>query len=287
MKKIFLLILFFTLGLSNLLMLRAQNCTPKRDACTINQGGTVPACFAPENPPPAQKGQPYELDMSFVIARTVKQGPLEFAVWRVEIIDIAGLPPGLNYTLNSGNPADAGTKSMTYPPDTKRDMPMGIYGCAKIKGTPMQATSDTHKIQVKTYVYIKGMNAQGEPTGNEIKVTNAIAPGFEPAIFNYPLIVKESVSRGKQLTETLIKYKIYPNPAQNEATLSYELQEISRVSVEITDLTGKTVWKNETQSQTPGAHSLKIPMEQLPEGLYLARLNLGNQSITQKIIRAL
>jgi hypothetical protein len=285
MKKIFLLAIFFTLGLSNLLMLKAQSCTPKRDACTIDQSGTVPACFAPENPAPATKDQPYELDMGFVIARTVKQGAfLEFAVWRIEIIDIAGLPPGLTYTLNSGNPSDSGTNSMTYPPDTKPEMPMGIYGCARIKGTPTEATSDTHKIQVKTYVYIKGMNGQGEPTGNEIKVTNAISPGFEPAIFNYPFVVRGSASRGKQLAETL-KYKIYPNPAQNETTLSYELKEATQVGVEITDITGKTVWKNEAQNQAPGAHSLTIPMEALPEGLYFARLNAGNEYTTQKIVR--
>jgi hypothetical protein len=217
-----------------------------------------------------------------VITRTAKQGP--FAVWRIEVIDIAGLPPGLTYTLNSGNPADAGTNSMTYPPDTKRDMPMGIYGCARIKGTPTQATSDTHKIQVKTYVYIKGMNAQGEPTGNEIKVTNALAPGFEPAVFNYPFVVKETVSRGKQLAQAL-KCKIYPNPAQNEATLRYELQEVTLVNVEISDFTGKIVWKNQTQNQAPGFHSLSLPLENLPNGLYFARLNVGGQSTTQKIIR--
>ncbi|MCS6904663.1 MAG: T9SS type A sorting domain-containing protein [Bacteroidia bacterium] len=278
MKQILLLALI--LG-SFYYSLIAQNCTPKRDACTISQGGTVPACFSPENPPPAIKGQPYELDMSFVIGRTVKQSGLEVAIWRLEIIGIDGLPEGLTYTLNSGNPADAGTNSMTYPPDTKKEMTVGIYGCARIKGIPTKETSDTHNIKVKSNVYIKFTN-QGEPTGNEIPVSTLV-PGFNPAVFNYPLRVKAAASVEKQLTQ-ILQYKIYPNPASYEATLSYELQEHLPTSVEVLDTQGKIIWKTDPQYQAPGKYSVALSSDKFPQGLYYVRLRIGDKQVTQKVM---
>jgi len=69
---------------------------------------------------------------------------------------------------------------------------------------------------------------------------------------------------------------IYPNPANNSVTVSAESAKI--FSVQILDLTGRLLIRQSSQQG-----QLTIPVENLPNGLYLLKISSGNEILTKKL----
>jgi enterochelin esterase-like enzyme len=82
------------------------------------------------------------------------------------------------------------------------------------------------------------------------------------------------------VTETLADHKhfgMYPNPANESVTL--EIPVTATGDILISDLTGKRMLTEPVTGQTQ-----QLALTTLPEGMYLVQLNLGGQSIIQKLI---
>lgn len=78
---------------------------------------------------------------------------------------------------------------------------------------------------------------------------------------------------------------IYPNPATNEAVISYQLSKNSRVRLEILDLTGRSmqVLLNDTQSAA-GRNDLSWSFNTFQAGTYILRLQTENQQWIEKFV---
>lgn len=74
-------------------------------------------------------------------------------------------------------------------------------------------------------------------------------------------------------------FVVFPNPANEHATISYELNQSSQMNIELFDIIGNKIFENSI-SQTSGKHQTIINTEQLSKGAYLIRLSskMGNSS---------
>jgi ELWxxDGT repeat protein len=78
----------------------------------------------------------------------------------------------------------------------------------------------------------------------------------------------------------------HPNPAQDHATISFEIAEAGTVRVEVFDVLGRRVALLADGPVAAGEHSLTWKAGTLPSGLYLVRLTSGDTAETQRLTLA-
>lgn len=80
---------------------------------------------------------------------------------------------------------------------------------------------------------------------------------------------------------------LFPNPANEMATVNFTLEESSAVTLNIYDMTGKLVQVVTNNDQMlAGDYSMKIETATLPEGAYFITLTSGELSVTRRLIVA-
>ena len=121
MKNIYLCFAVFFTGVFSL-NAQCPSCTP--DLTCTNTTGTPQIC--PAIPPNATTGAYYEQIMTFFIPTDVidPSSGVNATLLQLTITDVAGLPFGLEFTLNDAD-------GIFYPPQGEN------YGCATICGTPV------------------------------------------------------------------------------------------------------------------------------------------------------
>jgi hypothetical protein len=77
---------------------------------------------------------------------------------------------------------------------------------------------------------------------------------------------------------------VYPNPAVDAAHLQFTLPSAGKVSVVITDVTGKTLFTT-NESSAEGMNEILLPIEKLAAGYYIATITLGDISERVRIIK--
>jgi beta-glucanase (GH16 family) len=76
----------------------------------------------------------------------------------------------------------------------------------------------------------------------------------------------------------------YPNPFDQNTTISYNLPSDSFVSLKMFDFTGKKVATLVSGEMQSGNHSLNWDASNLPDGIYFCRLEAGSLTDTKKLI---
>lgn len=76
----------------------------------------------------------------------------------------------------------------------------------------------------------------------------------------------------------------FPNPADNNTTITYSVKESSNILFEITDLTGKVVFAANQGTQAPGDYQLVVNVEDFASGMYFYTLVANGQKITKKMM---
>jgi len=84
--------------------------------------------------------------------------------------------------------------------------------------------------------------------------------------------------------ESLPPVLVQPNPFNDHATLSYEIEEFGRVSLAIYNDQGQMVEQLVNDLQVQGTYSLHWSAKGLAAGVYFYRLTLGDKSAAGKII---
>lgn len=77
---------------------------------------------------------------------------------------------------------------------------------------------------------------------------------------------------------------VYPNPAFNEVQLSFALEVPARVVVTLTDVTQKQVQLVKDDFLAPGLYDWSLPLQGLPAGLYVLRINSNGRSESKKLL---
>lgn len=79
---------------------------------------------------------------------------------------------------------------------------------------------------------------------------------------------------------------VYPNPANQSATISYHLNKAADTKIELVDLLGKKVAEFNNHNQAEGDYSVEISKQQhaINSGIYFVKISVNNVSTTKKLI---
>ena len=103
-----------------------------------------------------------------------------------------------------------------------------------------------------------------------VAITNAITQALHPTGI-------------RQVTNTNSGLKLFPNPAKDNISFSYNLEEAATVSVEIYDIAGIRVKTITPGKQISGQHSMDIHFDKkLSDGAYFLKIKTNNASQTIK-----
>ena len=76
---------------------------------------------------------------------------------------------------------------------------------------------------------------------------------------------------------------VYPNPFNPSATVRFDVPEVSRVELQVYDITGKLVETLLDDKMTAGQHQYTWQPQEMATGTYFLRLITANQTFTQKV----
>lgn len=96
---------------------------------------------------------------------------------------------------------------------------------------------------------------------------------------------KSNLGIQSQVHENSILLQMYPNPAAEMIRLHLELQVSSKVSIDLTDITGKTIRQIAERTVSEGVTEIPIDMNGLNAGVYLAILKIDGAAYPQKIVK--
>ncbi|HVX28542.1 MAG TPA: T9SS type A sorting domain-containing protein [Parafilimonas sp.] len=92
-------------------------------------------------------------------------------------------------------------------------------------------------------------------------------------------------SSGVQVIKKDEHVLVYPNPAHTTATISFSLQQNSKINVRLINTKGEVVSTVYSGSMDKGDHQLNLNISQLPAGLYTVVLQTGNQINSIKLLK--
>ena len=122
----------------------------------------------------------------------------------------------------------------------------------------------------------------------------SFSAAYEEAVGIYPLIgdarFSVQVSYGvldnapvKVIPKDYALSPVYPNPFNPSATVRFDVPEVSRVELQVYDVTGKLVETLLDDKMTAGQHQYTWQPQELATGTYFLRLITANQTFTQKV----
>ncbi|MDP8205597.1 MAG: DUF1566 domain-containing protein [Candidatus Electryonea clarkiae] len=111
-------------------------------------------------------------------------------------------------------------------------------------------------------------------------------------INNYVRMVRAGVEtsvpdQGGLNTEHPQVFKLFqnsPNPFNPTTSISFDLQEASKVKLKVFNIYGQQIMTLLDESLEPGFHSLQVNLDKYPSGIYFYSLEAGNYSQVKKMI---
>lgn len=100
-----------------------------------------------------------------------------------------------------------------------------------------------------------------------------------------PIFMAPSSGVHNASTDTASWVSIYPNPLRQSATIRFELQEASRVTISVLDVNGRILRTVVDNSFYPsGRHEVSIDRGNLPAGQYLYQLRTDGGAVTKQMV---
>jgi hypothetical protein len=125
----------------------------------------------------------------------------------------------------------------------------------------------------------KGIDLPGLPSNAMIAFRATSDYGNSLYIDNVRLESKSSVKALSSISNA----RLYPNPASNEALLDFKLEHSERLSITLSDITGRTVAELTSGTFSAGTQHLKLPLSNLSAGLYMLRINGEDGQLTMPL----
>ncbi|RYU93473.1 T9SS type A sorting domain-containing protein [Emticicia agri] len=114
-----------------------------------------------------------------------------------------------------------------------------------------------------------------EATYNNWKV-NVLLKGYEVFLCKFDMTLL-----GNEPSQSLVSFKIYPNPSQHDLTVGINSLIQQKANIEIVDMTGKIVYQEEANLQQ-GENTKSIKISQLSGGTYIIKtLNASKKFIKE------
>jgi len=81
-----------------------------------------------------------------------------------------------------------------------------------------------------------------------------------------------------------IKIQNYPNPTRGIVDCQFGIVDCRRASLKIYDLHGREVADVMDEKMQAGEHSVQFDLSALPDGIYLVRVQAGDEAVTGKLV---
>ncbi len=98
-------------------------------------------------------------------------------------------------------------------------------------------------------------------------------------------LLKSNLGLQSEAHENSIALKMYPNPVTEMIHLQLDLQVSAKVSIDLTDVTGKIVRQISEQTASAGVSEISIDINGLTAGVYVAQLKIDGAAYPQKIVK--
>jgi hypothetical protein len=90
---------------------------------------------------------------------------------------------------------------------------------------------------------------------------------------------------GSLSEEEAVSAVVYPNPTVGETAVRYNLMNNTDVTIEVRDMTGKTIQTVTKLNQASGMNELTFDTTDFASGVYYVTINTDNGSTTKKFIK--
>ncbi len=89
---------------------------------------------------------------------------------------------------------------------------------------------------------------------------------------------------GVEDQELMTGFNVFPNPVENDASVHFNLQQSETVSLKVFNAIGEVIYSGGERFYNEGTHNIAVRSESLESGLYFFHLELGDESMVQKVI---
>lgn len=87
-----------------------------------------------------------------------------------------------------------------------------------------------------------------------------------------------------EITASNFNLVAYPNPAKNQTTVAFELENNSDANITVTDMSGKVVYSEVIQNANAGKNEMTISTANFANGIYFLNLATSNINAQEKIV---
>ncbi|MBP7496511.1 MAG: T9SS type A sorting domain-containing protein [Bacteroidales bacterium] len=101
-------------------------------------------------------------------------------------------------------------------------------------------------------------------------------------IISYSNTVANTKQQIHLLNSNTPVFNLFPNPANNNILLSYELYEKTKLNIDVYSITGVKVLVLIDKEQAPGNYNYRLP--QLNKGLYFIKIRVGDDILVKRLI---
>lgn len=146
-----------------------------------------------------------------------------------------------------------------------------------------------------TYIVVAGSFGNGGTSNDLVVATSGVSEDqttfyydMTDATWYYttatPMVrLNTSVIAGIKGIENVSSFSVYPNPAKDNVSISYELKNETSVKVQITDLSGKEIFVSKQGSKS-GKNSVSVNTAAFANGVYVVNFITNNGVVTEKLV---
>ena len=77
--------------------------------------------------------------------------------------------------------------------------------------------------------------------------------------------------------------EVYPNPTKNQTTINFEIEELSKVIINVVDVLGRSVYTNNT-TLSKGKHLVILNVENYDAGIYYINTQIAGKTFANKLV---
>jgi PKD repeat protein len=208
---------------------------------------------------------------SHLCERLIEEGHLvtaidDFSTGRKS--NLSSLAQTKNFTFVQGTAA--GSREFTFTNTTDEKGSATTYAWDFGVST---STTDTSSAKNPVYTY----TANGTYTVRLIASNEFLADTITKTVTVQAVSVIDAAS-------TLNKVNVFPNPANDNVTVSFNLVNANLVKIELIDLTGKTIRVTDSMKLNSGLNEISLNVADVKQGVYFVKLSTEEVTKTTRLV---